>query len=184
MNEKALIKACQNGERQAFDELIEMYYPYVSGFLLKTVCDKPLAEDMTQETFLRMIRSIEKYDLGGGAGFGTWLVAIAKNCCIDYLRKNRVKLENIDDMQIPGEGDMASGVLQTMQYQEVLKVIETLPPEQGLAIRMKYVQDMTLAEISQQLGVPQKTIKSRIHEGTVKLRRLLEPLERDDDDVR
>ena len=72
MNEKALIKACQNGERQAFDELIEMYYPYVSGFLLKTVCDKLLAEDMTQETFLRMIRSIEKYDLGGGAGFGTW----------------------------------------------------------------------------------------------------------------
>lgn len=59
MNDKALIKRCQRGDRQAFDELIRLYYDYVSGFLLKNTGDETLSEDLTQETFLKMIRSIE-----------------------------------------------------------------------------------------------------------------------------
>ena len=58
MNEKALIKKCQRGDRQAFYELIRLYYDYVSGFLLKTTTDETLTEDLTQETFLKMIRNI------------------------------------------------------------------------------------------------------------------------------
>lgn len=65
MNDKALIKRCQRGDRQAFDELIRLYYDYVSGFLLKNTGDETLSEDLTQATFLKMIRSIEKYDTGG-----------------------------------------------------------------------------------------------------------------------
>lgn len=65
MNEKALIKKCQRGDRQAFDTLIRLYYDYVFGFLRKTTSDKALTEDLTQETFLKMIRSIEKFDPGG-----------------------------------------------------------------------------------------------------------------------
>lgn len=61
MNEKALIKKCQRGDKQAFEELIRLYYDYVSGFLLKTTMDSTLSEDLTQETFLKMIRSIEKF---------------------------------------------------------------------------------------------------------------------------
>ncbi len=85
MNEKALIKKCQRGNRTAFDELIRLYYEYVSGFLLKITMNETLTEDLTQETFLKMIRSIEKFDTEGSAGFGTWLVTIAKNCYIDNL---------------------------------------------------------------------------------------------------
>lgn len=76
MNEKALIKKCQRGDRQAFDTLIRLYYDYVFGFLLKTTSDKALTEDLTQEAFLKMIRSIEKFDPGGSAGFGTWLISL------------------------------------------------------------------------------------------------------------
>lgn len=178
MNEKALVKASQNGDRQAFEELIRMFYPYVSKFLLKTTCDEYLSEDLTQETFLKMIRSIEKYDLNGSAGFGTWLVTIARNCYIDYLRRNRIELEDIDELQLDDSYDMASGVLQRLQYEEVQKALETLPREQALAIRLKYEQDMTLAEIAERFGVPSKTIKSRIHDGTAKLRRKMNPTER------
>jgi len=71
VNEKALIKKCQRGDKQAFEELIRLYYDYVSGFLLKTTMDSTLSEDLTQETFLKMIRSIEKFDPGGSAAFGT-----------------------------------------------------------------------------------------------------------------
>lgn len=65
VDEKALIKRCQRGDRRAFDELIRRYYDYVSGFLLKNTMDAPLCENLTQETFLKMIRSIERFDPGG-----------------------------------------------------------------------------------------------------------------------
>lgn len=182
MHETALVKACQKGDKQAFEDLIRMFYPYVSKFLLKTTCDESLSQDLTQETFLKMIRSIDKFDVGGKAGFGTWLITIAKNCYIDHMRRHRVYLENIDDLQIDDSSDVAEETIQKMRYEEAMRAIATLPPEQSIAIRLKYIEDMTLAEIAQQSGVPAKTIKSRIHDGTVKLRRMLNPKERTDSD--
>ena len=178
MNEKALIKKCQRGDRQAFDELIRLYYDYVSGFLLKTTTDEILTEDLTQETFLKMIRNIEKFDLGGSAAFGTWLITIAKNCYIDHLRRNRIYLEDIEALPIEDKRNMADEVERRLQYEQVMKAMETLPPEQALAIRLKYVEDMTLAQIAERFGVQPKTIKSRIHDGTVKLRKKLKSKER------
>lgn len=173
MNEKALIKKCRRGDRQAFNELIRLYYDYVSGFLLKTTTDETLTEDLTQETFLKMIRNIEKFDPGGSAAFGTWLITIAKNCYIDHLRRNRIYLENIDDLPIEDERNVADEVEHKLEYERVLNAMETLPPEQALAIRLKYVENMTLAQIAERFGVQPKTIKSRIHDGTVKLRKKL-----------
>ena len=180
MNEKALIKKCQHGDRQAFEDLIRLYYDYVFGFLLKNTVDETLSEDLTQETFLKMIRSIEKYDPGGSAGFGTWLITIAKNCYIDHLRRNRIYLEDIASLPLADARCVADEVERKLQYEQLLAAMETLPPEQALAIRLKYVEDMTLAQIARQLGVPPKTIKSRIHEGTVKLRTKLNRRERAD----
>ena len=59
LREKALVAACQKGDKQAFNELILLFYPYVYKFLLKTCGEKNLAEDLTQETFLKMVRNIE-----------------------------------------------------------------------------------------------------------------------------
>lgn len=178
MNDKALIKKSQRGDRQAFDDLIRLYYDYVFGFLLKNTADEILSEDLTQETFLKMISSIEKYAPGGSASFGTWLITIAKNCYIDYLRRNRIHLEDIDSLAVEDERNVADEVERKLQYEQIMKALETLPPEQALAIKLKYVEDMTLAQIAEQFGVQQKTIKSRIHDGTVKLRRKLNLKER------
>lgn len=87
MEIEQLVKACQKGDRQAFEELIRLFYPYVSGFLLKLTPDASLAEDLTQETFLKMIRGIDRFDTRRGAGFGTWLVTIARNLYIDAVRR-------------------------------------------------------------------------------------------------
>lgn len=178
MSDKALIKACQKGEKQAFEDVIQMYYPYVWKFLIKTTADELLAQDLTQETFLKMIKSIETFNLGGKAAFGTWLITIAKNCYIDYLRKNKTYPVNLDDIQIDSQFDMEFMVTEKMRYEELTKAIEKLPPEQGIAIRMKYEQDLTLDEIAQQFNVPSKTVKSRIHDGTVKLCRMFANKER------
>lgn len=171
MNEKELVKACQRGDDQAFEELIRIFYPYVLKFLLKTSGNEDIAQDMCQETFLKMIRNIEKFDVNGSAGFGTWLVTIAKNNYIDYVRKNNVHFENVEEVQIKDTSNFEREVMVKMEYDEALQMIEHLPPEQGLAIKLKYIENMTLLEIAEQIGVPPKTIKSRIHDGTQKLRK-------------
>lgn len=172
MNERALIKKCQKGEADAFEELIRIYYPYISGFLLKTTSDGDLTQDLTQETFLKMIRAIEKFDVNGSAGFGTWIVAIAKNCYIDHLRRNQIYPEDFDSLQIGDGKNIEEDIGTKLQYEKLLSEIEKLPPEQGLAIRMKYEADMTLEQIAERFGVPPKTVKSRIHDGTAKLRKI------------
>ena len=120
-----------------------------------------------------MIRNIGKFDPGGSAAFGTWLITIAKNCYIDHLRRNRIYLEDIESLPIEDTQNVADEVERRLQYEQVMKAMETLPPEQALAIRLKYVEDMTLAQIAERFGVQPKTIKSRIHDGTVKLRKKL-----------
>ena len=162
MKDNALIKRCQKGEKQAFDELIRLYYPYVSGFLIKTTKDEILAEDLTQDVFLKMIQNIEKFNLSGNANLGTWLITIAKNCYIDHLRRNRIYLENIDEVPIADNRSLSDDIDQKLQYEELLNAIDNLPPEQGIAIRLKYEEDLTLAEIAKRFGVQSKTIKSRI----------------------
>lgn len=180
MNEKALIKKCLRGERQAFDELIRLYYDYVFGFLLKATKDKMLTEDLTQETFLKMIRNIESFSLSGNVKFATWLITIAKNCFIDYLRKNRIAFENIENIPLKDNLNLEEKAELHAEYESVLSAIKSLPEEQASAIMLKYLEDLTLAQISERLGVQQKTIKSRIHEGTVKLRKKLKYNERTD----
>ena len=132
MNDKALIKRCRRGDRSAFDELIRTYYDYVAGFLLKMASDTQLTEDLTQDTFLKMIRNIEKFDPGGSASFGTWLIAIAKNCCIDHLRRCRIRTECTDGSVLVSEDDVAFEVEERLEYEDVLKALDSLPPEQGL----------------------------------------------------
>lgn len=178
MNEKALIKKCQRGDRSAFEELIRLYYDYVFGFLVKSTANEMLSEDLTQETFLKMIKSIERFDTGGSATFGTWLITIAKNCYTDHLRRNRVLIEDIDALPPGSAENVADEVERRLAFEQAMAALETLPPEQALAIRLKYVEDITLAQIAAQSGVQPKTVKSRIHEGTVKLRKKLNFKER------
>ncbi len=178
MKENALIRQCQKGDRRAFEELISLFYPYVSGFLLKTTKDPSLAEDLTQDTFLKMIHSIDKYHVQGKASFGTWLITIARNCYIDYWRRNRTYPDTTDHYQVESPQNICEDLITKLQYEEAIKAIEKLPPEQGMAIRLKYEESLTLNEIAERFGVPAKTIKSRIHDGTVKLRKLLKHSER------
>lgn len=176
--ESALVKRCQHGDQQAFDELIRLHYDGVFRFLVKLTQDPPLAEDLTQETFLKMIRSIELYIPAGTASFRTWLLTIAKNCCIDHMRRSRIPPISTERLALADDRDYPGEVEDRLRFQALLQELDTLPPEQALAIRLKYVEDLSLQEIAAQAGVPAKTIKSRIHEGVVKLRRKLTRKER------
>lgn len=128
-----------------------------------------------------MIRNIEKFDTAGSAGFGTWIITIAKNCYIDHLRRNHIHIEGIEEYRLEDEHNVADEVEIKLRYEQLMAELEKLPPEQATAIRLKYVEDMTLAQIAERFGLQPKTVKSRIHDGTVKLRKKLNLKERTDD---
>lgn len=175
MNEKAIIKRCQNGDKAAFDILIRSFYPYVSKYLLKLTQDETLTEDLTQDVFLKVIRKIEYYKTDGKASFATYIITIAKNTFIDYTRRNKVTFSELSDIEMQSEDNVENTVLTSMQYSEVIAYLDDLPPNQAAVIRLKYIDDYTLKEIESITGVPAKTVKSRIHEGKKKLRSFLKP---------
>ena len=173
MNEKAIIKRCQNGDKSAFNELIRLFYPYVSKYLLKMTANPDLSEDLTQETFVKVIRTIDTYDVDGKAAFATYIITIAKNCYIDYWRKNKEFFADITEIEIADGKNLEEQVVNRLEYERIIKYINGLPPNQQQAIKLKYIDELTLNEIAEITGVPSKTVKSRIHEASKKLRSLL-----------
>lgn len=177
LEDNKLIKMCQNGDKDAFHNLINKYHSIVYKFLIKLTEDTNLAEDLTQETFLKVIRNIDKFDLYGKAKFSTYLMTIARNCFIDEIRRTKgYKFNyNIDDvLDVPAHEDgVEEKIVNRIYGREVAKTLESLTEEQKIVIKLKYIEGLTLKEISEILDVEPKTIKSRIHNGIVKLRNLL-----------
>lgn len=172
MDEIKLILHAQKGEEDAFQELISIYYSYVLKFLMKLSCNKEVSEDLTQETFIKVIRSIDTYDVYGKASFSTYVITIARNTYIDYLRKNKNVLVNVDSQgEVVSRVNIEEDVLKDLELVELLKLIDDLSPEQGEAIKLKYLEEFTLKEIAERFKCEPKTIKSRIHNGIVKIRR-------------
>ena len=178
MEDKKLIKKCQNGDKSAFQELISKYHPIVYKFLVRVTEDERLTEDLTQETFIKIIRSIDKFDVNGKAKFSTYIIAVSKNCYIDYLRKNKKIMQSVtidDNLNIEDtDVNVEEIVLDKIYGNDILKAMESLTEEQRIAIKLKYIEDLTLKEIGDILKIEPKTVKSRIHNGIVKLRQLLQ----------
>lgn len=177
MEDVELINRCKRGEKAAFSELIAKYHPYVHKYLLKASEDPNLAEDLVQESFIKIIRSMDQFDPHGTARFSTYLIAVARNCLIDHYRRERKRAADVpleEAFAIEAEGKPLQELVgDKLQQQEILEWMEQLPREQRIVIRMKYFEDLTLKEIGAILLLEPKTIKSRIHNGIVKLRRMM-----------
>lgn len=175
MEDNRLIKKCQSGDKEAFQELIARYHPYVYKFLVKLTGNEDVSEDITQETFIKLIRNIDKFDIHGRAKFSTYIITLCKNCCIDYFRKNK-KYDNsvyFDETLNINYDNLEELVIDKIQYEDINEKLEKLPREQRIAVKMKYIEGLTLKEIGEKLEIEPKTIKSRIHNGIVKLRKVL-----------
>ena len=138
MNENEIIKRCQNGEKAAFDELIHIFYPYITKYLLKLTHDDTLTEDLTQDVFLKVIRTVDNYRIGGRASFATYIITIAKNTFIDYTRRNKVIFSELSEAEQKSGDNIESKVIGNMQYQDIEQYIDTLPPEQARVICCRF----------------------------------------------
>lgn len=167
----------------AFEALYDRYGDLVYSVSLRVVGDTYVAEDVTQDVFMRVWRRPDLFDVQRGK-FVTWLLSVARNRSIDQRRSQSRRLRHEamppgeeEEDGLPSEDRRDDPALATVLSDEraaVRKALEVLPPEQKLAIQLAYFGGLTQQEIANKLGQPLGTVKTRIRLGMQKMRGALQ----------
>lgn len=163
--------------RESFALLFGRFAPRVKSYLLKLGARPELAEELAQETLLTVWRKAAYFD-PSRASASTWIFTIARNLRIDSIRRQRHPEDLIDEPEmIPPEEVRPDEALSSAERETRLRrALKTLPREQAEVVQMSFFHDKAHAEISQDLGVPLGTVKSRLRLAMVRLRAQLEEL--------
>lgn len=172
--EAELIQGLRAHDQQVFSYLYDHYSPALYGVILKVINDENIGADILQEVFLKIWRSIEKYDADKGRLF-TWMLNIARNTAIDALRSKAYKLEQ--KIQEIGN-DVYSHtshltVNPSVDHLGLVKVLEKLSKEQRVIIDLAYFKGCTQEEIAKVLDIPLGTVKTRMRNAIIQLRNIL-----------
>jgi RNA polymerase sigma-70 factor, ECF subfamily len=182
---KRIILDVKNGDEQAFAELVELYKDKVYQVAYRMVGNAHEAQDVAQEAFLRAYTNLDSFD--SNRKFSTWIFRIATNVAIDRLRKKKPDFhlqdqvkgsENLTyESQLAADQALPEEQILTIEMQEwVQDEINQLPVKYRTAIILKYIEDLSLKEISDILDLPISTVKTRIHRGREALRKRMRHL--------
>jgi len=183
----SLVRRCAGGDAVAWEEIVRLFNRRIYNICYRFTGSAENAEDLTQEVFIRVYRTLPSYQPGKGA-FNTWVTAMARNLLVDHFRRTRQE-RLTDSLDAPATQDNDSIALadrmadsapspeQRMQSQEkqalVHAALQKLSPELREAVILRDLQDMDYRDIAQALKVPEGTVKSRINRGRTELARLL-----------
>lgn len=171
-----LIERCLQGDQQAWEQIVRQYWRRVFNVAYKFVGRHDEAEDLTQDVFLKVFRSLHTFDRR--ANFQTWLVSVSRNLCIDHYRSVRKEREtidrdvNADDLSPVSVEVSAHIVLERLDLaQELRRALQELPESLRTAVVMRDIQELSYQEIADRLLLPEGTVKSRINRGRHELAR-------------
>ncbi len=168
-----LVARLQRRDPQALAELYDRYGRLVYSLIVRVVRDGALAEDLVQETFLRVWNRAQGFDAQRGA-LGPWLLAVARNRAIDYLRsasgreRNAVELEEVDHPSL--YTDMERDILASDKARMIRAALEKLAPNQRQVIELAYFEGLTQTEMAERMGQPLGTVKTWVRTALKNLR--------------
>ena len=174
----ALIQRILTGDENAFESLIRKYQKQVHAYAFRKVSDFQTAEDITQETFLRVYQNLAT--LNDPAKFSSWLYAIVNHLCIAWHRKSRLQTESLQEIYISEIETDAYSQYVAVEHAKttaearralVSKLLTKLKESDQEVITLHYFEEMTSSEIGEFLGVSENTIKSRLHRARQELKR-------------
>ena len=171
----ALVKAAQAGDMAAFGELFDRYYDVVFRFVLFRMGDRTLAEDITQETFVRALRRITSVSYQG-RDIGAWFVTIARNLIFDHVKSSRYRLEQTTAEIVelsPSTSGPEQQVLDGATNSELLKCISKLNPDQQECIKLRFLQCLSVAETAAIMDRNEGAVKALQHRAVRRLGQLL-----------
>jgi RNA polymerase sigma-70 factor, ECF subfamily len=179
---KKRIKQVIKGDQDAFAEIVEIYSNSIYQLGYRMLGNRHEAEDIAQEAFIRAYVNIKSFNQD--LKFSTWLFRIATNLCIDRIRKKKpdyyldAEVSGTDGLtmysQLSSKDPLPEKELESLELQEsVQKEILKLPEKYRSVIVLKYIEELSLNEISEILDLPLGTVKTRIHRGREALRQQL-----------
>lgn len=183
----ALIKRCIGGDASAWEEIVKMHNRRIYNICYRFTNSPDDADDLTQEVFIKVYRTLGSYDVDKGA-FTTWVTTVTRNLLVDHFRKSKQDrvTDSIDASpsqdedapslgeQLPDQGPSPDDTLASKETQKMVQAaLAKLSPELREAVILRDLQDMDYKDIAQALKVPEGTVKSRINRGRTELARLL-----------
>ncbi len=187
--DQEVVEHARDGRESAYRELVRRYQRPVFSLIYRMVRDRELAEDLSQETFVKVLNAIDRYR--PEFKFSSWVFKIANNAAIDHLRRKELDTLSLDGgpdattaerveataLQI---GDTTESPLDELEARELGSAIERaigkLRPEYQTCIILRHVEGRPYDEIADILGLPLGTVKTYIHRARAELRELLDPL--------
>jgi RNA polymerase sigma-70 factor (ECF subfamily) len=169
------------GEEVALSVLINRHQARLYGFIFSKIQDRDATEDVFQDTFIKVIRTLKRGNYNEQGKFLPWVMRIAHNLVIDYFRKNNrmPKFKNKGDFDIfsvlSDESPNAENKIVENQIADHVRVLlEELPEDQKTVIKMRIYQDMSFKEISENTGVSINTALGRMRYGLINLRKMID----------
>ena len=172
---RLMIRVSSARDRQAFESLFRFYAPRVKSFMMRKGADEQMAEELAQETMLRVWRKAEFYQPSKSA-VSSWIFTIARNLRIDRLRRESIR--HFDDLADYDAADTAPAsdeiAYRQQQKARIEASLRALPDDQTMVMRLAFIDDLSQREIADRLGLPLGTVKSRMRLAYGKLRIALE----------
>jgi RNA polymerase sigma-70 factor (ECF subfamily) len=183
-----IIERCLNGDQAAWEEIVRLHWRKVFNIAYKFVGRHDLAEDLTQDVFLKLFKSLDTFDRR--ANFQTWLISVSRNLCIDHYRSVRKERETVNRDIDPAElapvssDKSAYAMLETRDRVQMLReALDKLPPTLRTAVMLRDIQEFSYQEIATKLKLPEGTVKSRINRGRTELARQIQRLRQQQEEI-
>jgi RNA polymerase sigma-70 factor (ECF subfamily) len=181
MTDQELVQAYLDGNNHAFDELLARNQDNIFGYIIKVVEDEELANELFQETFLKIISKIQNHQYTETGRLQWWMLRVAHNVVIDYYRDQK-KIFVVD---APKENDLSAvksdelvdvnretELTNQRTLKQLVLLINALPAPQREVVYMRYFQDMSFKEIAEEVGCSINTSLGRMHYALINMRKL------------
>jgi len=171
-----LVEAAREGDNAAFDELVRLTYGDVYNLAIKLTGNEADASDVVQDTYVRAFRGLRRFR--GDASFSTWLYRIASNCASSFMaRRSRQRCDVLPEpdavVETAPDNDPSLRAEESSLRQTIERALEQLPQRLRSVVVLKHLEDLSIREIAERLGISESATKVRLHRARNTLRRLL-----------
>lgn len=180
ISDSVLVSNYIKGEEKALEVLITRHKQKIFGFIYSKVGDKYLTEDIFQDTFIKVIKTLKHGNYNEEGKFLPWVMRIAHNLVIDHFRKSsRIpkfnRTDEFDIFSVLGDdsGNMETKMIQSQLYSQITHIIKDLPKDQREVLTLRIYNELSFKEISENTGVSINTVLGRMRYALINMRKLV-----------